>query len=115
MCAGCYAKFGFPKIVTPETVRAARLAAQVYEFSGVGGNLHCELDDWNLEDKYFGEPEMDVWRTDSTADQLAVERECYAALRALPLLERVSAVALFRPYVANAPRLKMPAFWHFQR
>lgn len=100
MCIGCYAEARFPKIVSPVTKRLVELSQKVYDFSFVGGNLHCELDDWNLEDSFFEEAEMKVFHPDdSSPEQLAVERECYAALKAATEAERYSALALRDGYL----------------
>lgn len=100
MCLGCYAEAGFPKIISPTTRHLVELSEKVYEFSCVGGNLHCELDDWNLEDNFFEDDEMKVYHPDSSPpEQIAVERECYAALKAATEDERYSAMALRDGYL----------------
>jgi hypothetical protein len=100
MCLGCYAEARFPKIVSPITKRIVELSNRVYEFNGVGGNLHCELDDWNLEDNFFEDSEMKIWHPDtSSPEQIAAERECYAALKAASEDERYSALALRDGYL----------------
>lgn len=98
MCLGCYAEARFPKIVTPATLALGPLADRVYEFSGTGGNLHIYLDDWNLDDTFFEDAEMKVYY-DGDAEQLAAERTCYAALRAMSEDERASAMALWNGFL----------------
>lgn len=100
MCLGCYAEFGFPKIVSPTTRRIAELSDKVYEFSCVGGNLHCELDDWNIDDDFF-EGDFKPYNPAVPVAQLAVETECYAALKAASEDERASALALRDGYLMD--------------
>lgn len=101
MCEGCYAEFRFPKIVTAATLRGAALADRVYEFSCVGGNLHIMLDDWNIDDEFFEDAEMKIWHHDASPEQIEAERTCYAALKSLPLDERVSVLALHQGYLLH--------------
>jgi len=101
MCLGCYAEAGFPKLVSPTTKRIVELSEKVYEFSCVGGNLHCELDDWNLEDGFFEDAELKPYDPNVRAEQLAAERECYAALKAATEEERYSALALRDGYLRD--------------
>lgn len=115
MCLGCYAERGFPKIISEKTIRAAALAARVYEFSGVGGNLHIVLDDWNLEDSNiefcskqisdggYYDPKWGGER--DSVEQLAAERECCDAFTGLTLDERAAALALFDKFLLPDGRL----------
>lgn len=98
MCEGCYAEFGFPKVVNGDTLHAAGLMAKVYEFSCVGGNLHCELDDWNIDDVFFKD-EFKPYDVGVSAEQLAAERECFDALKAMSLDDRASALALYDKFL----------------
>lgn len=99
MCLGCYAEAGFPKVVNETTRRIVALSEKVYEFSAVGGNLHCELDDWNLEDTFFEEVELKPFRGDVSEAQLSAERECYTALKGATEDERYAAMALRDGYL----------------
>lgn len=103
MCYGCWEEAGKPAIVTPATRAAALLVKRVYEFNGVGGNLHIATDDWNLEDDniafcrervtrklagdvgdgYAAEPEL-----------LAAETACLDALEPMSEDERYSVLAI---------------------
>lgn len=98
MCLGCYAGYRFPKIVSPATKRIVELSNRVYEYSGVGGNLHCELDDWNIDDNFF-EKDFKPYDPNVPAAQLAIETECFAALKAASEDERASALALRDGYL----------------
>lgn len=109
MCEGCYEEYGRPAIITDRTLAAAELVRQVYDFSGVGGNLHIVVDDWNIEDDnlefcskeiaaggYF-DPKYPEEKPSS--EQLAVERRCCDALMRMTLDERASALALYGGYL----------------
>lgn len=86
MCFNCYQEYGSPAIDTPQVRHAAACIAKVYdEVSDVGGNLHCAIDDWNLDDlEYILEYDLEPQ-----------ERECYDSLAALTVDERASALGLF--------------------
>jgi hypothetical protein len=109
MCEGCYEEYGRPAIITDRTLAAAELVRQVYDYSGVGGNLHIVLDDWNIEDDnlefcakeiaaggYF-DPKYPDER--ATSEQLDVEKRCCDALARMTLAERASALALYDGYL----------------
>lgn len=91
MCLNCYERFGEPKIVSEKTKAAAQLIAKVFEIHGTGGNLHCQIDDWNLEDEFFDEL---VEYTPTSDEQRSAERACFNALKAMTLEERASALAI---------------------
>lgn len=99
MCFDCYERYGRPRIVTEATILAADLIAKVYTFSCVGGNLHCELDDWNIDDGFF-DGEFDPWDETVSVEQLEAERSCFNALKPMTLDERASALAIFDGYIA---------------
>ncbi len=97
MCMGCWHDYGAPREITPEIKEAAALVAKVYESSVVGGNAHIVLDDWNIEDDSIDWCLETALRTnihEHSAEELAVERQCLEALKALGLKERASALAL---------------------
>ncbi len=75
---------------------AAALVKQVYKGSPVGGNLHAQLDDWNLDDISFNEFTQ---YHDLPADHIAIERECFSAFKALSPDERGAALALAQGYL----------------
>lgn len=98
MCMGCWNEYGRPNIDN-EMVRAAvPLIRSVYDFSAVGGNLHCELDDWNIDNNFF-EGEFDPYDKAAPEDQLAAERKCFDAFKAMTLDERASALARFDGFI----------------
>lgn len=96
MCYECYRKYGEPKVVSKQTKKAARLVAKVYEASCVGGNLHTIVDDWNIENRHlaFCKKAIEENFHQLTPEEQQVERDCLAALRALDIPGRVSALAL---------------------
>ena len=97
MCEGCYEEYGRPEIINGMTISAAKLIERVYSFSEVGGNLHIHLEDWNIEDEYFDE--FVVYRIEASKDQIMHEKECFSMLKAMTLLERVSALAIAHGYI----------------
>jgi hypothetical protein len=100
MCLSCWNEYGLKEPIRNEaTLKAAELIKKVYEFSGVGGNCHVVLEDWNLEDsnieftyRWLDGKECNVPFGDS-AQQLA-ERECMDAMMKLSVEERASALRL---------------------
>lgn len=98
MCEGCYEEYGRPAIINDRTLAAAALAARVYEFSAVGGNLHIVLDDWNIEDdnlEFCAKQIADGgYEGRDSPEELAVEKECCEAFMAMTLDERASALAI---------------------
>ena len=97
MCRDCYERFGSPHVINDAVKDAAEKIRAVFAFSDVGGNLHCEIDDWNVEDRFF-EDEFKPF-TEVPVAQAEAEQKCYAALKALPFAERVSALALHDGYI----------------
>lgn len=97
MCLGCYEEAGYPATVTDEARKAAALAARVYEFSCVGGNLHVQLDDWNLDDEFFDDPP--TLHDDVGPEQMRAEQDCLAAFKALSCSDRHVALALADGYL----------------
>jgi hypothetical protein len=93
MCAGCYEEYGKPAIVSGRTVWASALVRRVYKHCDLGGNLHSQLDDWNIEDDCWDE--FTIYRNDSSPNQIAAERACFDAFKALTLDERASALAMY--------------------
>lgn len=119
MCSGCWEEAGKPIIDTPAVRMAAAAAAEVYEHSCVGGNLHIVLDDWNVEDgnlefcsqcidaagampgvtetspEFHQRYNAKKRANPDPPEQLAAERACCDLLMALTEDERYSALALF--------------------
>jgi len=99
MCDGCWDDYGRPAILTDAVKAAAETVAAVYAepTGGMGGNLHCQLDDWNIEDEFFEGEEPIAYNHQITA----AERACHKAFRALNLEERASALALHSGYIQS--------------
>lgn len=100
MCSGCWMGAGSPKIVNDRTTAAVALIQRVYDFSPTGGNLHCELDDWNLDDCFF--ETFKPYDPNVPPEQLEAERECFEAFKAMSEDERYSALALEAGYFEAA-------------
>lgn len=91
MCRHCYESFGSPVVINEKVIEAARLIRAVYEIDEVGGNLHIQLDDWNIEDRNWDvyTPWLDV-----NSHQEAIESKCFEAMRVLSVEERATALAI---------------------
>jgi hypothetical protein len=97
MCYNCYEEHGSPTIVNEGTEKAAKLIAAVYEYSCVGGNCHIVLDDFNIKDRHIDwclETALSKNVHEADVKQLALERECLEAMKALTISERASALAI---------------------
>ena len=49
MCVDCWNEAGQPANWTPEIAEALELVRQLYAIHPVGGPLHVQLDDWNID------------------------------------------------------------------
>lgn len=106
MCVGCWQEYGAPQIDTPKVREIAEAIAAVYEWNGVGGNLHIQIDDFNLDDQHFeGDTLWDtpllkscgnIWADDPDWNDAWKEAEerCYLLLKNATVEERASALAL---------------------
>lgn len=72
--------------------RAVTATKRLLDMEPMGGNLHIQVADLNLEDEFFEGP-MTVWH-EAVPEQAAAEAECYAALAVLSEDERFAAVAV---------------------
>ncbi len=65
MCINCVRAYGIDEVgeSTPEMVEAIELVCWVYaqDGYGVGGPLHIQLDDYNLEDRFLEDSAIDWW------------------------------------------------------
>ncbi len=102
MCSDCWKEFGSPKILNSAVLKAVTLISAIYEFSTVGGNLHVQLDDWNIEDEYWRQ--FKPFRDDATEEELEKERQCFEAMKLLDIEERASALALNDGYWSHNNR-----------
>lgn len=94
MCQYCWKNAGSPKIWNDRVKKAVELITDVYEFSSVGGNLHCELDDYNLNDAFL-EGEFNPYNEDVSEAQLSFEMACFEHLKTMTEEERYSAIAFY--------------------
>jgi hypothetical protein len=98
MCIGCWAKFNHADVDNERVQRAVELIAAIYEFNCVGGNMHIQLDDWNLETRNFTRSDRRRIAKnlhEHTAEQLAAEFACFDHMRWMTVAERASALARF--------------------
>jgi hypothetical protein len=93
MCETCWEKYGSPTIFSAKVLDAVRLIEKV---DGLTANLHCQLDDWNLEDEYWTEyyNRMPYF----SQQQIEAEKECFEFMKSLSLSERASALGLYDGY-----------------
>jgi hypothetical protein len=101
MCFGCWQEYGKPSVISPAVVLACGLVRRVYDFNCVGGNLHAQLDDWNIEDEHW--ESYSVYHDDCSPGQIEVERQCFDAFKALTLEERAAALALDAGFIDWEP------------
>jgi hypothetical protein len=95
MCLGCYKEYGSPKIYNDKVKEAVALIGEFYENYSYDGNLHVQIDDYNLGDAFFKDEELVVYNENAPAEQIEIERKLYALLRTMSEQERASAVALY--------------------
>jgi hypothetical protein len=96
MCENCWKEYGSPRIDTQEIREAAILIKAVYDYHPTAGNLHCQLDDWNIDDDFFRDYECYIENT--SEEQREAEIKCFYALKILSEEERASALGLHDGY-----------------
>lgn len=100
MCIDCWNEAGKPTEVS-DTEALAELLVLIrvlYEDHGAGGPLHTVLDDWNLDGEI-----SPYWMHDEPA---VLEYHCLriaALLNAMPLDERIAAMAYADGFIAPPP------------
>lgn len=106
MCYNCWEKNGKQSIVNEKTKRAAELINKIYATldCGAGGYAHIVTDDWNLEDDNIDHCILSSKNGESD-DYICEESrliclECMEYMRTLTELERYSAMAISRNWVA---------------
>lgn len=98
MCANCWEeRFAKAQIDNGAVRTAVKAIANVYDHGCCGGNLHCEVDDWNIEDGFFT-GDFKPCDPNVPEEQLAAEQMCYDLLKSLSEAERASALALYDGY-----------------
>lgn len=95
MCEGCYEEYGRPLVKCGSTDKVVSLIAAIYENSCVGGGMHIQLDDWNIEDDHFDAECEGFLETDT-------ERQCFALMKAMSLDERATALAMYDGYITQS-------------
>lgn len=97
MCKQCWIDAGQPNIANERVFQCVDLIRDVYTFSSSGGNLHCQLDDYNLGDEFF-DTDAHVIYLDVSPEQFEAEKKCYSAMKNMSEQERYAAVALYDSY-----------------
>lgn len=88
MCERCWDNCGQPTNWTPQIADALKLVRELYAEHPTGGPLHTELDDWNIEGRFW--PATDG-SFDAATMQLA--KHIATAFNAMPLEDRASVLA----------------------
>ena len=100
MGKNCWIEYGSPQIKSEVILYASSLINRVFEYSEYGGNLHVQLDDWNIEDRYW-EMFKKPFHDDTTQKQFDVETRCVSVMKILTLKERASALGLSEGFWSN--------------
>ena len=101
MCINCWEHQGSPQVDNPKVREAARRIGELYqqEQCGAGGCLHVQVDDFNLEDDFFEDVQLEHFpQCTCNKARIEVENTLYQHLRAMSQEERFSAVALHDGY-----------------
>jgi len=99
-----WVELGRPDDWNPKVKRALELIRAIYEYEPVGGPMHVELDDWNIEGvitPYPYTPSMYVEEDEAEQVRAAVA-ELIPLLNTMTLNERASALARHWGYVPTA-------------
>lgn len=96
MCEVCWKDAGSPQIWNKKVELAVKLITAVYEIACTGGNLHAQIDDYNLDEGHF--QEFNPYFKDITEEQATIEQECFKHLQTMSEDERYSAVAFYDEY-----------------
>ena len=90
MCRTCWESYGSPSVRNEGTeAMAKRLEPLEYELS-----LHSQVDDWNLEDS-----SIDYALANPVGRMTDEARAVLVDLKAMPLEERASAMAILEGYI----------------
>jgi len=103
MCKGCYENYGSPEIFNSEIFAVSVLIDVLYKFDGgeSGGNLHIQLDDWNLDDCHF--EAFEEWSEYGTIDQPVLERRIFDMMKKMSVRDRASALGLQEGFWGDKP------------
>lgn len=97
-------EYGSPTDWNPKVKRALELIRAIYEYESVGGPMHAELDDWNIDGvitPYPYTPSMYV-EPDEADEVRAAVAELIPLLNTMTIDERVSALARYWGYLPTA-------------
>jgi hypothetical protein len=101
MCTACLQEYvGDTDLAepTPEQIAAAGLTNWIYEqdWGGVGGPLHCEIEDHNLEDQWFEKDEIErqAWHADLSNLDWDNCNRLYVLLKGMTVVQRAQTMML---------------------
>ena len=94
MCIGCYEEYESPVERCGTTEQVVVLIREIYEESCVGGGMHIQLDDWNLDDEHFDSECEGFLKTEN-------ERACFALMKAMTVEQRATALAICNGFVTE--------------
>jgi hypothetical protein len=111
MCFDCWTGFGSPVEFTPTTEATAALVSRLYELSVYGGNLHCIVDDWNIDDDDLARCRRNIVEIQNgggnealgdciDAEQVAIEAAILDAMDGMTLAERATVLAIDEGIIA---------------
>lgn len=103
-------ELGRPDDWNPKVERALELIGAIYEYEPVGGPMHVELDDWNIEGVITPYPYTPAsFVEEDEAEQVrAAVAELIPLLNAMTVHERASALARHWGYLPKRPSEETP-------
>jgi hypothetical protein len=106
MCDGCWEEEGRPDVWNERVATAVALLDDLYVLAPTGGPLHAEVDDWNVD-----HPVITPWEPWSDDDPevneqvWTIARQLAELLTAMPINERVSALAYHERFIPRPERV----------
>ncbi len=91
MCEGCWGEYGNPVERFEGFEKVVEAIKAVYGEDYVGGALHIQIDDFNVEDMHFDARAEERIKTEA-------ERKCFDLLKGLTLRQRASVLAYHDGY-----------------
>lgn len=97
-------EYGSPTDWNPKVKRALELIRAIYQYEPVGGPMHAELDDWNIQGEITPYPYTPYpYLTEDEVEEVrAAVTELVPLLNTMTINERVSALARHWNYLPTA-------------
>src|SRR5690349_9698704 len=91
MCGSCLTEYGGPVEMTPVMTEARAAVVALYRLCSTGGPLHAQVDDMNVDDRFFDAEHRDsLPRWAEGEDDPALARAAFDALAPLTPAERAT-------------------------